>query len=107
MNRRGFLGVLGGAALCLCVIGPGMVAASQRRLDANALKMQLHTTNRNQEAYIDRIVRMRDDGQLPDSILYGAYHHAVQQHRNRFPHFVMALETLARRSRIPLPPAPR
>ena len=105
MNRRCFLGVFGGGC-ALCVLWPGEAAAAEK-LTADLLKKELRAKNKDEEAYIDKVVKIRDDDKLPNSMLVAAYRYAVKKDDNRFAYFVKALESLAKKEKIKLPPAPK
>jgi hypothetical protein len=105
MNRRSFLGVFGGAC-ALYAVWPGTAQAAEK-LTADTLKTDLRAKNKDEKTYIDKIVKMRADGKLPDSILYAAYRYATKKDDYRFVYFVRALEALAKKEKIKLPPAPK
>jgi hypothetical protein len=68
------------------------------------LKFGLRVTTPQQEAYIDQVVLLVDQGQLPRSLVNIVYRWAIERNpRVPLPYFQIALRTLAERRGITVP----
>ena len=76
---------------------------SEARLTADILSAKLYAKTDSEKEYCDFVIRQRDQGNLPDRILYAAYRHAVNKEKDRrFTYFQHSLETLCKRENIVL-----
>lgn len=93
---------------CCCEIG---LADPFNQLDTNGgetltadiLKKKLYAKTETEEAYCDRIIQKRNEGVLPNKILYTAYRYAVDKDKDRrFIYFQKSLEKLCADAKIEL-----
>lgn len=70
-------------------------------LTAEVLKKKLYAKTGPEEAFCDRVILKRDQGVLPNKILYTAYRYAVEKETaRRFIYFQKSLEKLCKDAKI-------
>jgi hypothetical protein len=77
----------------LAAVGSRTAAASS--LDANTMKLTLHTATPEEEAFIDKVLRLVDKKTLPLEMVESTYLWAKKKPRNRFQYFQRALKLRA------------
>jgi hypothetical protein len=70
------------------VIGATTAArAATRSLDVDTIKAGLHTTTLEEDGFVDRAVRMVEEGRLSGGLVQGTFVWARAQPRRKFQHF--------------------
>jgi hypothetical protein len=85
--------------LLLSFLGVSAAAtpAAAQVLDANAIRAVLRTATPEEDGFIDRVVEMVDDGELPIGVVQSTLIWAKGQPRHKFQHFRRGLITRAAR----------
>ena len=86
--------------LLACVTGGATPAAGQT-LDADAIRAVLQTATPEEDGFIDRVVEMVDDGELPLGVVQSTLIWARRQPSRKFQYFRRGLITRAAQIGIP------
>jgi hypothetical protein len=73
-------------------------AAQQTKLDAATIKAGLRTTAIEEKGFVDRVLKLMDEGVLPQSMVHGTFLWAKKKPRHKFQYFKFAM--IVRASRI-------
>ena len=79
-----------------------MARADAERLDVDTIKQALKVPEIENDGFIERVVKMMDDGKLSRKNVTIAFIKARQRHKNRFQYFKHAMIELARREGVKL-----
>jgi hypothetical protein len=66
-------------------------ASAEVKLDAAQIKVGLRTVTPNDEGFVDRVVKMTNDGRLPVSLVDSTFQWARKKSQNQFQYFKRAL----------------
>lgn len=115
-SRRNYLRILGtttlaGLSLSLlpriapnAALAQGFLQSEEREpLTADVLCAQLYVKTPEEEAFVTRCVELRDQGVLPNRLLYTAYRYAVKKNKSRrYYYFRIVILRLCEDNDIPL-----
>jgi hypothetical protein len=85
-------------SVAILAAASGPAAAQQTKLDAKTIKMGLETTVIEEKGFVDRVVKLMEEGILPQSMVHGTFFWAKKKPRHKFQYFKFAM--IVRASRI-------
>jgi len=83
--------------LALLAVGRATPAAAAPRLDADKMKVALHTASIEEDGFIDHVLVLVERRILSYKLVYGTFQWARKKHRWKFQHFKHALVIRAAR----------
>lgn len=82
---------------------PQVESSADSSLTVEILQMNLYAKTTAEKQYCEYVIEKRNEGVLPNRILYGAYRYAMKQDKDRrFTYFEMGLQKLCEESKIDL-----
>lgn len=102
MNRRTLIKGIFGGIVALCVGLGASLGFSAEKLDAETLKKRLATRNREEEKFIEKVVRLMNEKKLSEKSVNAAYKFAMKRRTKRFAYFAASIKKLAKNEGVDL-----